>query len=169
MQTGNFIVWSYSNEGFNFKEFHFFDILFSYRKGWFVYTPIMFIAVLGGLITLHRQSGFRFFSGLLFFILVTYILSSWWAWWYGGSFGLRAFIDFYPAFALLLALFINSLRAKSLKIFVLFLAFLCVGLNLFQTKQYINNILPWDGMTKEKYWKIFLKSKPSVYAKESIG
>jgi len=161
LQTGNFITWSYSNEGFNFREFHFFDILFSYRNGWFIYTPIMLIAVLGGLITLYRQNIFLFFNALLFIILVTYILSSWWAWWYGGAFGLRAFIDFYSIFALLLALFINSLTSIWSKISVLFIAFLCIGLNLFQTKQYINNILPCDGMTKEKYWKIFLQNNPS--------
>jgi hypothetical protein len=161
LQTGSFFVYSYSGEGFNFKEFHFWDILFGYRKGLFVYSPIMFIAISGGLFTIYRQSKFRFLNSILFFVLVTYVLSSWWCWWYGGSFGLRAFIDFYPIFALMLAIFLNSLTSRWQKIPVLLISSAFIGLNFFQTTQYINNVLPYDGMTKEKYWKIFLENKPS--------
>jgi len=158
LQTGHFFIWSYSGEGFNFKTFHFFDILVSYRNGWYVYTPLMFIATLGGLITLYRRNIFLFFSALFFFLLVTYVLSSWWAWWYGGAFGLRAFIDFYSIFALLLSIFLSSLTSLWNKVTITFIACLCIGLNIFQTNQYINSILPPDGMTQKKYWKIFLKN-----------
>jgi len=163
MQTGHFFVWSYPGEGFKFNEFHFFDILFSYSNGWFIYSPLMFIATMGGLFTLYRQSIFQFFIVLLFFIVVTYILSSWWAWTYSGAYGLRAFVDFYCAFSLLLALFISSIKTRWLQAAVIISSFLCIGLNLFQINQYINSILPPGGMTKEKYWKIFLKNDPSYH------
>ncbi len=161
LQTGHFFVWSYPGESFNFRKPRIFNILFSYRKGWFVYTPLMFIATFGGLIVLFRQNRFRFFNALFFFLVVTYILSSWWSWWYGGSFGLRAYIDFYSAFALLLAICLNSLGSLSFKLAGILLCFLCVGLNLFQTWQYYGAILPYEDMNKEKYWKIFLKNDRS--------
>lgn len=161
LQTGHFFVWSYQKEGFNFSHPHFFDILFSYQNGWYVYTPVMFIATSGGLLALYRQSIFRFFTMLSFFVTVTYVLSSWWAWWYGAAYGLRAFVDFYPIFVFILALFLNGLRFLWSRVIVGIAAILCIALNLFQTMQYNRSILPIDNVTKEKYWKVFLKDAPS--------
>jgi hypothetical protein len=158
LQTGHFFVWSYPGESFDFKHPHFLDILFSYRKGWFLYTPLMLVAVLGGLVALFRQNKFRFFCALFFFLFVTYVLSSWWSWWYGGGFSIRAFVDYYSIFALLLALFLNSMVSLWLKFATGVLVFLCMWLNLIQTSQYIGLIIPYDGMDKEKYWKVFLKN-----------
>jgi len=161
LQTGHFFVWSYPGEGFNFKQSHFLDILFSYKKGWFTYTSLMFVALVGGLTILYRQNRFQFWDVLFFFIIITYILSSWSSWSYGGSFGLRAYLDFYPAFAILLALFLNSLTSQRLKVSFMVLTFLCMGFNLIQTYQYFNCIIPYEGMNKEEYWKVFLKMDPS--------
>jgi hypothetical protein len=160
-ETGHLFLYSYQGESFDFKKPHFFDILFSYEKGWFVYTPLMFIALLGGLIILFRQNRFRFSIALFSFFIITYVLSSWWMWTYSGDFGLRAFVDFYAFYAILLAILLNSLPSIWLKSSVIFLTLLCVGLNLIQTFQYCKWILPYDGMNKEKYWKIFLQTDRS--------
>jgi hypothetical protein len=158
LETGNFFVWSYPGEGFNFKEFHFTDILFSYHKGWFIYTPFMFIVITGGLISLLFKNRFIFFFSLLFFIIVTYVLSSWHNWWYGASFGSRPFIDFYPAFILFFAFFLASFRSLFFKAVVLIICMLCIGLNFFQVYQANNFILPQNDVDKKMYWKLFLKS-----------
>ena len=42
--TGNLFFYSYDQEGFFFNKPHVMDGLFSYRKGWLVYTPIMVLA-----------------------------------------------------------------------------------------------------------------------------
>jgi len=161
LTTGHFFFWSYPGEGFNFMRPHFLDILFSYRKGWFVYTPIMLVAVFGGLIALYRQSRFLFSTALLFSMLVIYVFSSWGTWTYEGDFGLRAFVDFYAFFAILLAIFLNAVTAVWLKIPVILAGILCVALNLFQMYQYTHWIMPCARMDKDKYWKIFLKSDVS--------
>ncbi|MCB7372887.1 hypothetical protein LI003_23625, partial [Bacteroides caccae] len=43
--TGEFIVYSYTKEGFNFLHPEIIKVLFSYEKGLFVYTPICFFSL----------------------------------------------------------------------------------------------------------------------------
>jgi hypothetical protein len=47
LQSGYFFVYSYGREGFNFLDSHMIDILYSYKKGLFVYTPVTLIAMYG--------------------------------------------------------------------------------------------------------------------------
>ena len=42
-QTGSWLIYSYTNERFYFNNPQFFNILFSYRKGLFVYTPVLLL------------------------------------------------------------------------------------------------------------------------------
>ena len=155
LQSGKFWIYTYTNEKFVFSEPHFFDILFSYKKGLFIYTPICFISLLG-IIVLFRKNIFQAFSSLLFFIICTYILSSWYCWWYGGSYGLRAFIEFFPFLLILLGIAINY--SKRYRIFISLFLCICIWLNFIQIYQYHNNILHWESMNKEKYWNVFLKT-----------
>jgi len=156
LQTGVFLVNSYPGESFNFYRPHFFDILFSYKNGWYLYTPIMFFIALGSVAMLLMKSKFQGICFLLFIIIVVYALSSWWCWWYGG-FGNRAFIDFYPEFALAIGIVFVYLKSHRVWVFAVCVSFLCIFLNLFQTLQYYNFILPFADINKEKYWKVFLK------------
>ncbi len=154
LQVGEFIVYSYGDKTFNFADPHMFDILFSYKKGFFVYTPIAFFALLG-FIKLFRENVFQAISLLLFFVLVVYVLSSWWAWWYGMSFGNRAFIEYLPYFAILLGLAFQLKLFPCFKCLLIFISFMAITLNLIQTYQYKHYILYWD-MNKEYYWRVFL-------------
>ncbi len=98
ISTGSFFVFSYGEEGFNFLDPHIIDILFSYRKGLFLYTPIYLVSLLG-LYFMYRNDKFQSLALIGFLALLIYILSSWWNWWYGGSFSSRVFVDFIPFFA----------------------------------------------------------------------
>ena len=156
--TGHFIFNSYQENGkFYFTEPEIFNVLFSYRKGLFVYTPLLFLAILG-LIWMYIKNRGLFIPVLLVLVLNTYLIASWWCWWYGGSYGNRAFIDSYPFFALCLGYFLLWAYEKSRK-WLLFpslaVLFLCMKLNLFQSKQYYHTLIHWDGMTKEAYWTVF--------------
>lgn len=156
-QTGELIVFSYQGESFNFLSPAFLDILFSYRKGLFVYTPVFFVALFALVFYIKKKQIYLFVSWLLFFIFLTYVLSSWWCWYYGCSYGLRAYIDFYAIFCILLATLIDSLKYW-LKGLIVILLLLTVPLNMVQTLQYKRNILHWDSMDKKKYWFIFFKT-----------
>ena len=45
--TGEWIHYGYGKEGFYFNNPHIIDGLFSYRKGWLLYTPIMLFSLIG--------------------------------------------------------------------------------------------------------------------------
>ena len=155
-QTGRFLVYSYQGEGFNFLSPSFSDVLFSYRKGLFVYTPIVFIALFGGCFLIKKKSYYLLLSWFAFFILLTYIVSSWHDWGYGCSYGQRAYIDFYPVFFILLAFLLEGLKFW-LKLPVILISLLTVPVNIIQTRQYKVYILHWNEMDKQKYWEVFLK------------
>lgn len=156
ISTGSFFVYSYTEEGFNFFDPHFIDILFSYRKGLFLYTPIFLLSFTGA-IYLWKSHKFLFYSWFAFFIIVTYILSSWWNWYYGGSFSSRVYVEFIPLFMVLLAIALSKTKKKSLKISLITAIVLLTLICQIQTYQYRYYQIHWSEMTKEKYWDVFLR------------
>jgi hypothetical protein len=67
-----------------------------------------------------------------FFILISYIFSSWYSWYYGGGYGSRPFIDFYPLLAIPLGTFLDFIRGRKnlfIKTSVLYLLLVCVYYN----------------------------------------
>lgn len=161
--TGTIMYNSYDQVGsaFYFDHPHIFNFLLSFRKGWFLYTPVMLIACLG-FIPLYRRLKGAIFSLLLYLVCMVYLLSSWWSWWYGGGFGIRAMVDTYAVMAIPLAAFAGwmlSLKKYLRLIIFAALAFL-IFLNIFQTWQYTHGRLHWVGMTRETYLKAFLRASP---------
>ena len=155
--TGSYLVFSYGKERFYFDNPHILKLLLSFRKGWLIYTPIMAFA-LYGIYNMKKQpiNGFKI-SILILLPLYLYVVSSWWCWWYGGSFGQRSLIDIYPLLALPLAAFIYQMQGFSKikkQIIYLFMGLLLV-LNIFQTFQYKYNIIDYDGMTVKEYIHVF--------------
>lgn len=156
ISTENWFVYSYLEEGFNFFNPHFFDILFSYKKGLFIYTPI-FLVSLVGLYYLYKQSKYLFFSAFLFLFLITYVFSSWWMWYYGGSFSSRVFVEYISFFMILLALSLNKIKNIKIKTSYVFLLVLLLIVCQIQTYQYRYFEIHWVDMNKEKYWDVFLR------------
>lgn len=161
IQTGSLILYSYRDEGFVFNNPAFLSFLFSYRKGFFVYTPLMLLIV-PGMVLFFQRSKFMFFSFLSFLLLLIFVLSSWWNWFFGDSFGMRAMVDYYSLLAIPIGLLLAQLftLVKNIK-WLYLLLFPFVLLNLFQTYQYYQGIIHPDSMTKEKYWYVFLKTAPA--------
>ncbi|MDD3877413.1 MAG: hypothetical protein PHT69_12395, partial [Bacteroidales bacterium] len=156
--TGHFIFYSYGVERFFFTQPEIINVLFSYRKGWFVYTPIALIALIGIIFLKNKLSSYRW-PVIIYIVLQIYIVSSWWDWWYGGCFGQRSMIESFALLAIPLAAFVNFIFKKfswqklSLGIIIILL----LTLNIIQTFQYRYTIIHWDSMTKEAYWHVFLK------------
>jgi hypothetical protein len=153
IQTGSFIVYSYGEEGFDFLHPNILNFILSYRKGLFVYTPVFFLSLLG-LYTLYKQSAFSFFSLVMFLFIAVYVLSSWWMWYYGGSFGSRAFIDYYVYLLIPLALWLQFGKWRK---FFIPLTFVFILVCMIQTIQYQYGYIHWSEMTKELYWDNFLR------------
>ena len=152
LQTGLIWIDTYGEEGFNFNGQHFFDFLFSFKKGAFLYVPLLFIS-LAGFIPLIRKDKFQGYWLIVWLMALVFILSSWWSWWYGGSFGSRVLVEYLPVFGLLLALLLNRYKRFFLKIILVMLIAFCQ----FQTYQYRYYLIHWEDMTREKYFNVFLK------------
>jgi len=156
ISSGSFFVYSYFGEGFNFSDPNMLNILFSYKKGLFLYTPIYLISMLG-LIYLFKQSRFRATAWFIPFFVITYVFSSWWNWYYGGSFSSRVFIEFIPFFMILLAIALESMKTKWKRATYISTIAVLVLVCQVQTFQYRYNVIHWSEMTQEKYWDVFLR------------
>lgn len=168
MQTGQFLFNSYMDQGkFYFFQPQLINGLFSFRKGWLIYTPVMIFG-LAGFFWMRKRSPELFLPSLVFVVLNIYVIYSWWCWWYGGCYGSRPMIDMYGIMALPLAAFLEKIWTGKNWIKVPF-AMVLVGLlwlNQFQTSQYRTSLLHWDSMTKEAYFGIFgRKTWPEGYDK----
>jgi hypothetical protein len=158
LETGNWLVWSYSGEGFYFSNPQIFNVLFSFRKGFFVYTPICFVAIIG-LVPLYRSNKLKGIFTIIFLFIYVWLVSSWWNWYYGDSFGQRVFIDIFPVFAILLAFMFRWIaNIRWLCSALITITFILLALNLFQTWQYSRGILHPYAMDREKYAMVFLRT-----------
>lgn len=166
VQTGDFIYYSYNNESFFWLHPHIWEGLFSFRKGWFIYTPIMFFALFG-LFRLYKTQRSHFWAITIFLPLFLYVTFSWWCWWYGGGFGARTLIDILPLMALPLAGLIDWIVQNKYRSTLLILPCVFICLNLYQTWQYATGIIHYDSMTWKGYKTVFLKSyTPHRYWKQ---
>lgn len=159
LNTGDFVFFSYKNtEGFDFLRPHILKVLFSFKKSWFVYTPFIVFPIIS-IFLLRKNHRPIYLAILLFFLANFYLLSSWAAWWNGGSFGMRYFVQSYAVMAIPFGFMVQDiLKSKFARITLLTIFSLLMTLNLFQTWQYVNWIIPPDRMTKEYYKAIFLKT-----------
>jgi hypothetical protein len=156
LSTGSYIVYSYKEEGFNFLNPHLGNFLFSYRKGMFVYMPILFVSMAGFIFLLH-ESRYKFFTLVGFLFIIIYIFSSWHMWFYGGSFGQRVMIDFYAFFAILLATKLQQMKIKRIRQLYIGIIALLIIMCQVQTYQYRRMQIHWSDMNKEKYWEVFMR------------
>lgn len=166
--TGAWLRDGYAGLGFDWTEPHLLDGLFSYRRGWLVYTPLMAFALLG----IGWLPKGWLLPVVLFTVANVYLLFSWHIWWYGDTFGSRPVVQSYAVLALPLAALVawfcapRGRYARSLggaagaglswkKAMVAAGIVLLGGLNLFQHWQYNQRIIPLDFTNKTYYWAVF--------------
>ncbi len=170
IQAGQFFYFSYpDDQGFFFGNPQIINSLFSWRKGWLLYTPVMIFAIAG--FPLLWKNYRKFFFPLVIFLLVNiYVLSSWWDWWFGGGFGLRAYIDMYGVMALPMAAFITwGLGRKAVIKYVLIVVFLLItARSVFHHVQYHYGAIHWVAMTKDAYLYSFWRIRPTDKFKELL-
>jgi hypothetical protein len=156
LQTGSLIQWSYAGEGFYFIHPQMLNFILSFRKGFMIYTPILGLSIIS-LIFIFTRNRKRALYALGFILLLIYLLSSWWNWYYGDSYGSRALIDYYPVFVLLFAQGLQYINKNS-RLWIVSLSLFLVAFNIFQSYQYYHNIMSHFDMNKEKYLNILFKA-----------
>ncbi|MCF8276275.1 MAG: hypothetical protein K9J17_06015 [Flavobacteriales bacterium] len=142
--TGSYIFYSYGSEGFVFwNRPKMLKVLFSPQNGWLIYSPIALLGLLGiGMMIKRHQKGWLL--PIVTLSLATYIFGSWWAWWFGGAFGHRCYVDFLPILALPSAFAVAEI-GKSNRIVALgfaIMAILALYVNLRMSYVYEGM---WDG------------------------
>jgi hypothetical protein len=161
-KTGKFFFDSYINPGvgLDFLSPHIANILFSYRKGWLLYTPLMIFA-LTGFWFLYRNNKKVFYAAFIYFLVSFYIIASWTEWWYGAAYSTRPLITVYPVLAISMGYFLLFIEKWKWYIRTGFwlAATFFIFLNQFQWWQYRNYILDPYRTTKEYYWATFLKTR----------
>ncbi|TAL61682.1 MAG: hypothetical protein EPN85_04285 [Bacteroidetes bacterium] len=166
--TGSYLYFTYTEEFFFLKPF-ILKVLFSFKKGWLLYTPLMIFA-LAGFIYVYNKSREHFLALFLCFTGYLYLISSFEGWWYSSSFSNRALLETYALLCIPLGFSLQYIQEqkKLLKSILVSVIALLVLLNLFQTWQYKQEILDKERMTKNYYWAVFLKTSVDEETRELL-
>lgn len=158
--TGSFIAYTYQNagEGFELHWPYTLKYLFSARKGWLIYTPVMIFA-LAGIFTLRKTHKQLFPALLIFSIAYIWLLSSWSCWWYAASLSQRSIIQAYPIFGIGLGSFLVFINAKKSRWLFYLLILVFSGLSMLYTWQYRNGILHMNRMNADYLFHVFGKTE----------
>jgi len=162
IMTGSIYYDTYKNPGVGLDIFspHIIDALFSFRKGWLLYTPVM-IFYIWGLVLMYKKNK-KIGNAILIYLSITfYIIVSWTEWWYGAAFSNRPILSAFPVLALGLGYFFEYIKTKKkgVKIVVAMLILVFTFLNQFQWWQTKNYILDPYRTTKAYYFATFLRTK----------
>lgn len=163
--TGQYFFFTYSvkNAGFFFAHPQILDNLFNFRKGWLIYTPVMWFA-LAGIFFLFKRMKKWAIALLIYTAAMIYVQSSWWCWWFGGGYGLRPYISMYPVLAIPMAMLLAELYRRERKTGFAVVASILLLLSVyqvFQTRQYRSSAIHWSGTTRASYFENFLKPLPT--------
>lgn len=153
--TGSWLRYSYEGEGFIYwNKPKIAAVLFDVQNGLLLYSPIVLFALIG-IGMGWRQKRHSAPAMTLLFVLATYIFASWWAWWFGGAFGHRCYVEFYALLALPMAGFYeNILKARAwIKIPVLALALFFLYYGVKMSFLYTSLPGPWDGWDWRWNWE----------------
>src|SRR6185436_7896029 len=98
------IVQSDREAFFTFGSPHIFGTLFSVERGLFFWSPILLFAVAGLVVARGWARGLAAVT-VVVLALDTYLMASWYMWYFGVGYGHRAYVDALGLFAIFLAAF----------------------------------------------------------------
>ncbi len=149
--TGCFFVYSYASEGFNFLHPHFWQFLFHYDNGLFLYMPMLLMPFVF-ITTWYNKESKRLVIGIITTLAITaYIHSSWWCWNYSFSFGARTMLDFLPLFGIMIGISIKNVAKNEFPYLVTAYTFCCVITMVLYHQKSANHYMGVYPITD--YWK----------------
>ncbi len=131
--SGSWFFYSYTEATFlYFRDPYLWQIFFHPCNGFLVYSPVMLLSLIGlGITAWRNELNGRWIT--FSFIVLSYLCASWSCWWFGGGYGYRSFIDFYPLLAFGLAFLLEKILTKthiSVKSLTLIFISLCIFINV---------------------------------------
>ena len=153
-------------ERFYWTEPALFRSLFSSRHGLFFSTPALLVAAAGLIWYLVRRRGWRdplLASFVLSAMVLWYVNSAWYAWWFGPSVGNRGFVELAGLFTIGFALAYAELGAaarprwRSALVAFLALSFLVnyaiMSLKMFDLVRESQTLIPWEDRVFTGRWE----------------
>lgn len=155
---GTWVAYGYE-ESFAVLSPFLYQCMFSFKKGWFLYTPLMLFCFAGFYFVWKKRREI-FWALAVFVVIHTWVIFSWECWWYASSFSQRGAIDMYAAMTIPLGFLLVALgdAKKWIRVLTGALIAFCVVLNVFQVWQYNHQILHEERMSADYYWRIFGKT-----------
>lgn len=152
---------TYKADGFYWLNPQIFKMLFGFDGGFFIYTPLCFLFLLG-LVFMYRENRFSFFITTAFLLGLFYFFASYWAYNYFDGLGIRVLVDYYALFSFIGAkFFVHFIDKPVFYNSFLFFAGLLLIVNLIYCYQANRNILLRAGMTFAKWKYVFLRTDAS--------
>ena len=153
--SGNWIMYSYNTENFRYwASPKIAAVLFDTQNGLFLYSPALLI-MFWGLFIKRKDPRTSFIGVGVIFVVITYVFASWWAWWFGGAFGHRCYIDYFPVFAFPLAITFELLVRNArpvVKTAIFSGLILCCYYNIALTNVFVTKQI-WDGPEWRWNWR----------------
>jgi hypothetical protein len=140
-------------EGFHWANPEIYNFLFSVDRGLFFWAPTILIGFLGIPILIKRD---KLLGSLVAVVLCLhiYICSSWWAWWFGASFGSRPFVDMMPVLAIPLTFSVIRIKQVIGVYGTALLTVFLTGTSLMLMYSYWLGFIPFSGTTLEILTKL---------------
>jgi hypothetical protein len=132
---------------------HLLEAAFSVRKGLLFWTPLVALGI-AGLPLLRSRAPALLIATPVVLAANFWLMASWSQWWYGGSFGQRAFVESLPLLGIGIAALFAWARAGRAFLPVSLVAVVLTGLALHGMLAYWRGDIPFDGTT----WRIYLDS-----------
>lgn len=156
-QTGKWAINTYSTEHFDYlTNPKLYEVMFGFEKGFFIYAPVMLILI-PSVFYLVKKGRYFALGWSFVFLTFLYLTSSWWCWWYGGGLGMRPFIDFLSFLVIPIALFLQHIHPLIKAVVIIFTITMIYFYQILQI-QFNLNILHYNKMSQENFWKVFLKT-----------
>lgn len=154
--TGKWFYYSYTGEQFVYwNKPKIAAVLFDPQNGLFLYSPMALLMVAAIFYALKIRR-YQAASIALIFAVSTYLFASWWAWWFGGAFGHRSYIELYALLALPFAglvAYVLHLRSRLLKTGFFLLLSLLMAYSVRMSFLYAHLPGPWDGADWRWNWE----------------
>ena len=157
--TGDWIVYSYGDQGFYWSRPHIIDGLWSYRNGWLTYSPMLYFALVGLTLLWVLRKNFAL-ACAAFAAVFIYVTFAWDIWWYGGSLGQRAMVQAYPVLTFGFAGLVEVLTKRWQRVAFGLIAAFFVYYNAWLFHQaHHGGKYKSDQTTRAYFWKTFLTWK----------
>lgn len=143
---GSFVAFSYNEEpGFIYLlKPKVLNVLFHVHNGLLIYAPILIFSLLGLVMGIEKRvANFRLITIIL--LLFTYVFGSWWAWWFGGAYGHRCYVDLLPLFGIVMAYFLDVLKRSSFDTLKGITGAVMIFLIYYSVRMTEIYASPWDG------------------------